>query len=121
MNKRIIQEAGECMRRGWFSLREPVSPQPSASDKLLSFYGEKVGLAARKEFPSGVLVAAPTFAAALAETHHHLACGTETLFEPAFSYAGVNMKADILRRNADSGFDLIEVKAGLAAAEYLED
>jgi hypothetical protein len=120
MNKSIIKDAGECLRRAWFGVREPVSKPPSAADELLSCYGKQVGIAARREFHNGVLIQAPSFAEALAETQRHLAYGTETLFEAAFLADGVAMKADVLQRNG-MNFRLIEVKSGLHAEDYYED
>ena len=45
-----------------------------------------------------------------------------TLFEAAFSYEGINIRADILTKNDDGTFDLVEVKSSTSfKPEHLPD
>lgn len=122
LNKGILKEAGTCLRLAWFRVRdrEKAEPKQSAADLLRKRWGLGVGELARRQFPDGILIDEPNFGAALAETQKALASGHGVLFEAAFAWDGMAMRADVLRRRED-GYDLIEVKAGVLAADYYED
>ena len=124
LNKRIIQDAGACLRLGFFRVRDrqPVSPEElSASDEIRILYGIKVGEKAREQFPGGHMIQAKTFARAIAETQATLKAGTKIVFEAAFSAGGIGIKIDVFRRHDDGTIDLIEVKSGTHPEEYYED
>ncbi len=123
LNKQLIQDATACIRLAFFRVRdrERGIEQPlSASDQLRLMYGDQVGQKAREEFPNGILVHANSFTTALAETDRLIRLGTKTLFEPAFTYDGIRIRADVLIRDGDE-FNLYEVKSGLSPDEYIED
>ncbi len=123
-NKRIIQEAGACMRLGFFRVRDrdgQSSDKLSAADEIRLLYGIKVGEKAREQFPGGKLVQAKTFSRALTETKATLQGGDKIIFEAAFAVDGIGIKVDVLRRHDKNTFDLIEVKSGTDPAKYYED
>lgn len=93
----------------------------SAADEIRLMCGNKVGQKAREQFPGGKLIQADNFAQALLATKTAFDSGEVILFEAAFAFEGVAMKADILRRRKDNDFDLIEVKSGTDPNNYLED
>ena len=80
--------------------------------------GRKIGEKAREQCPGGVLIEAENFDQALAATRRALQQGATTIFEGAFTFEGVGIKADVLRRSADSTLELFEVKAGTTPDDY---
>lgn len=124
LNKSIIQEAGACMRLGYLRARDRDGAEGagrSAAEELRLMYGRKVGERARGQFPGGILIEADDFAETVARTRAALDSGERILFEAAFSFRGVNMKADVLVRGDDGWHELYEVKSGLDPSAYLED
>ena len=124
LNKSIIQEAAACVRLAFLRVRDRNQKEKadvSASDEIRLMYGIKVGQKAREQFPGGKLIQADNFAGALAETRTALGSGEEIIFEAAFAFDGVAMKADILRRRKENEFDLFEVKSGTDPGNYFED
>src|SRR5690348_247313 len=100
LNKRIVHDAGQCMRLGFLRVRDRQSrhlDEPSAADQVVLMQGIRVGQKAREQFPDGVLIQAESFSDALAHTQMALINQADTLFEAAFAFEGVGMKADILR------------------------
>src|SRR5208283_6206698 len=100
LNKRIIQEAAQCLRLAYLRLRDrdSASGPASAADEIRLMYGNKVGQKAREQCPGGKLIEAVDFGDALIKTQAALTTGASTLFEAAFSVQGVGIKVDILRR-----------------------
>ena len=124
LNKSIIRDAADCMRLAYFRVRDRDAKQDSeqsAAEEIRLMYGIKVGQKAREQFLGGTLIKADSFPAAVAATKAALEAGEPILFEAAFSFQGINMRADVLRRAKDGKYDLIEVKSGTNADEYLED
>ncbi|HLX62335.1 MAG TPA: hypothetical protein VKX17_13745 [Planctomycetota bacterium] len=124
LNKRIIQDAGGCLRLGYLRVRDRQSePREvlSASEEVRILYGIKVGEKAREQFPGGQLIQAKTFAKAITETKVTLQAGAKFVFEAAFAASGIGIKVDVFCRNDDGTIDLIEVKSGTKPEEYYED
>src|SRR5208283_5825721 len=121
LNKRIIQEAAQCLRLAYLRLRDRDSAPGliSAADEIRLMYGNKVGQKAREQFPGGTLIEALDFGDAIKKTQAALTTGASTLFEAAFSVQGIGIKVDILRRLKT--YELIEVKSGTKPDEYFED
>ena len=96
----------------WFSqdLADTVDP----SQQALFDSGTEVGVLARQGFPGGLLIEAPynEHSSAVASTVNAL---EDTLipaiYEAAFSFKGIRIRVDILSRNGDGPFDLVEVKS----------
>lgn len=124
LNKSIIQEASNCLRLAYLRVRDrdaKSDEEMSAAEEIRLMYGVKVGQKAREQFPGGKLIQAESFAGMLSATTAALAAGDPILFEAAFAFEGIGMKADVLRRCKDGQFELIEVKSGTNPAEYFED
>ncbi len=99
---------------------------PACADapKAVVEAGIAVGMSARCLYPDGVGVATdpPHQAAAVAQTRALMADpGVSAIFEAAISAGGVEIRADILARDAD-GWRLIEAKSGASVKDhYLDD
>lgn len=74
-------------------------------------HGITVGEAARNQFPEGILVDELSTNRAIEKTNELIAQGVEVLFEPAFQFENVLIRADVLKKNKDGSWDIIEVKA----------
>lgn len=87
------------------------SPSTSLERKTLNA-GKKVGQAARKAFPNGVLIKALNTTQALHETQQAIDAGALRLYEAAFSYDDVLIRVDLLsRETVEAPWDFYEVKA----------
>ena len=101
-------------------------PTPvSESQQAIFDAGTAVGESARKRFPGGTLVAEPYYEHAKAvETTGALlaACPVPPLYEAAFTFEGIRIRADILVQGHDGGFDLVEVKSSTGVKpEHIPD
>lgn len=97
----------ECYRR---DLADPVDD----SRQAIFDAGTAVGVLATERFPEGRLVAEQYFEHSQAvRTTERLLRNTSLpyLYEPAFTFRGVRTRVDILQRNSEGKFDLIEVKS----------
>ena len=73
-----------------------------------------MGEVARERFSGGILIQEPYYEhlQAVKTTGHLLAQNSgRPLYEAAFIFEGINCRIDILLRNGDNAFDLIEVKS----------
>ena len=116
----------QCLKRLYLEtfnrdLADPISPQQQA----LFDSGTAVGELARERFSPGLLIDEQYFehGKAMQHTDQSLEDDTiKTLFEAAFSFEGINIRADILHRNDDGSLDLIEVKSSTSfKKEHLPD
>ena len=87
--------------------------------------GTAVGELARQRFPGGSLVSEPFYEHARAvETTGTLLAASPVLplYEAAFTFEGIRIRADILVQGNDGGFDLVEVKSSTGAKpEHVPD
>ena len=103
----------ECYSR---ELGEP----PDVSQRAVMDAGIAVGRLARQRFPAGRLIKEDYYqhAAAMTATREAIADGSAAaIYEAAFTFDDVRIRADVLSRNADSTFDLIEVKSSVGVKE----
>jgi hypothetical protein len=105
----------QCHKRLYLELYTPElagEDDPATLARLRT--GTAVGELARQRFPGGELIAH--------DHQHHVEGGAQTrallddpnvpaLYEPAFSYDDIAVRADILVRQRPNEFDLIEVKS----------
>ena len=85
-----------------------------ASRQALFDSGTAVGELARQRFPGGHLVNEPYFEheRAVVSTREVLADPSiPSLYEAAFTHEGIRIRADVLLRTDEDGFDLLEVKS----------
>lgn len=114
----------QCHKALWLQTHRPELKDEVGEDRQAIFdAGHNVGGLAQQLFPDGVEV--PFDGASLSEqiemTKKLVASGTSTIFEAAFSYDNVFIKADILHRTSN-GWHLGEVKASTDAKEhYIND
>lgn len=104
----------QCARLLWWVTHERDAPElvPDATLQARFDAGSQIGALARERFAKGVLIDAPYTEPArrVQQTRAALDAGAATLFEGAFTHAGVFVAADILTQDA-SGWTLIEVKS----------
>ncbi len=116
----------QCLKRLHLEVFSPAlaDPRGDSLQARLSL-GTHIGELARRRFPGGVLVdyragghrsAAAQTAAAIADP------GVPAIYEAAFTYQDIRFRSDVLARNDDGSFDLVEVKSAASAKDdYLPD
>lgn len=103
-----------CSRCLYLKVYRPDLADPVTEEAQARFdVGNRVGALARKRYPEGVLVDDDHLhhKQAIEHTKALLADGASPIFEAAFAHDGVKVRADILSRNADGRFELLEVKS----------
>jgi hypothetical protein len=103
----------QCERRLWLGWHDPERPAPSAPGSIFAV-GHEVGLLAHQLFPGGVLVGGgpAEFHQAVAETRALLSEGSvAAIFEAAFAFDNVWVRADVLERRSEGRWALHEVKS----------
>ncbi len=105
----------QCLKRLYLECyNRELADAVDASTQARFDAGNAVGELARKRFPGGRLVTESHLehAAAVATTRKLLEAGpARPLYEAAFDFAGIRIRADILLPSGGGGFDLIEVKS----------
>ena len=93
--------------------RDLADPVDSAQQALFDT-GTGVGELARERFPGGLLINEPYDQHALAEKSTLKAISdalVPAIYEAAFTFEGIRVRVDVLSRNDDNTFDLVEVKS----------
>jgi Domain of unknown function(DUF2779) len=121
----------QCHKRLYLEVHQPsLATKPEAATQAMFDMGTEVGELARSRFPGGVLVTAGSrkTEAALDQTAELIRDLTvPAIFEAAFLYGGVLIRADVLERvqaaeGQPSGWRLIEVKSSTKVKDvHLED
>lgn len=104
----------QCPKRLWLEAhRRDLQPPTSPAQERVFTAGHEVGRLARERFPGGILIEEDPlrWRDAVVATKKALDSGTQVLFEPCFFYADTISRADIMVRNEEGSFDLIEVKS----------
>ena len=107
----------------WFSkdLADPVDP----SQQALFDSDTEVGALARQRFPNGLLIEDPynEHSRAMTSTSKALEdTSIPAIYEAAFLFEGIRIRVDILSRNGDGSFDLVEVKSSTSVKpEHIPD
>lgn len=113
-----------CQKRLWLEAHRPEAAAPrSAFAAFLLAQGNEIGQLARQRYPDGVRVPwSHDPDAMVAATRATLQGGAQTVFEAAFRADGALVLIDVLRRNPDNTYRLIEVKSGTKVKdEHLHD
>ena len=112
----------QCHKRLWYEVHQPdQSDLINQTQQRIIDQGNEVGHHARERFPYGQLIEA-SGAQALQFTQDVIAAGVDCLFEAAFAFDGIFVRCDILQRNRDNTWDLIEVKSSTSVKdEHLWD
>jgi hypothetical protein len=106
-----------------FKTRPDLLEEVSESQEAVFSQGTEVGIAARGLFPDGqeIPYEGQSLDDQLKQTRLEIDRGASVLYEPAFTYDQIFIKADILRKTR-KGWDLYEVKAGTKIENvYLDD
>lgn len=104
----------KCLKRIWlYNFRNNLKKETSTFQESLMTQGNKVGELARQLYPEGVLIDEDykNLDTALEHTQAEIQNGVKAIFEAAFLFENVAVRVDILARNSDGTFDLIEVKS----------
>ena len=114
----------QCHKGLWLHKYQPglKDEMPPEQESMFDFAVE-VGVYARELFPGGVPVPYSDLSHSqqLTLTQNAITDGASTIYEGAFSYNDVFIKADILHREPD-GWELYEVKSAASQKEhYLDD
>jgi predicted RecB family nuclease len=114
LSKTRFQGGLQCLKRVWLEHhRRDLASPPDAATQARFSTGHRVGQLARSRWPGGVLVteSAARHEAAAARTRALLADpGVPAIYEAAFTFGRVRIRADILVRR-ENGFELVEVKS----------
>ena len=115
LSKSRFQHGLQCLKRLYLeSYRRDLADTVSAGQQAIFDSGTAVGELARQRFPRGILVD---------ESHldHQRAVETtralvddssvSSIYEAGFTFEGIRTRIDVLERNEDGTFDLIEVKS----------
>ncbi|MDO8804682.1 MAG: DUF2779 domain-containing protein [Elusimicrobiota bacterium] len=115
----------QCLKRLWlYNYRRDLKPPVSPVQQQVFDQGHAIGALAREYFTGGVLVDADFkhIPAALKHTAELVAGEAKVIFEGAFISSNVLVRCDILKRNSDGSWDLIEAKGSTAVKdEHLQD
>lgn len=98
--------------------------EPSPFQQSIMIQGTEVGKLARCLFPDGVLIDEDykNLSGAIEHTNAALKANSPAIFEATFIFENVLIRVDILKRNDDGSFDLIEVKSSTSVKkEHLPD
>jgi len=111
----------QCPKRLFLECYSPeLSDPPDVSQQAVMDAGIAVGRLARQRFPGGRLIGDGyhQFRAAARATREAIADPSVfAIYEGAFSFDGIAIRADILSRNSDGSFDLVEVKSSTSVKE----
>jgi hypothetical protein len=114
----------QCLRRLWLSAHDPGPREEPAPFSTLDI-GTRVGLKAHLLFPGGVLVDEEHWRHAEAVVRTAALMIDErvpAIFEAAFDYEGIRIRADVLERLADGAWGLREVKSSSGVKDcYIDD
>lgn len=98
--------------------------EPSPFQLSIMVQGTEVGKLARDLFPNGILIDEDykNLSGALDHTDAALKSNSAYIFEGAFVFKNILIRADIFKRNDDGTYDLIEVKSSTSVKkEHLTD
>ena len=101
----------QCLRLMFKTVMMPEDiPKPDLATQFIFQQGNEVGELARQEFPGGTRIQMFPWNTILKRTNNALNMGFENIYEGAFLHDEVVVLTDILHRNDNGSFNLIEVK-----------
>ena len=110
----------QCLKRLWlYNFRRELLPPVAPAQQLMFDEGHAIGALAREYFPGGALVEEDFrhLPQALKRTAELAAGEAKVIYEGAFIFANVLVRCDILKRNGDGSWDLVEAKGSTAVKE----
>ncbi len=118
LSKSKIMAYRQCPKRLWLQTFRPELATESPLARLAMQSGNRIGEAARRLYPDGILIDTNDLRAALEQTRAALADHPEKpLFEATFEHDGVLIRADVLVPGRN-GAQLIEVKGSSSVKDY---
>jgi len=123
LSKSLYLTGLQCHKALWLHKYKPeLKDEVSPEQKSMFDFGAEVGRYAQELFPGGILVPYGDLSHSqqLAMTQSAISNGASTIYEGAFSYNDVFIKADILRLGPD-GWELYEVKSSANLKEQYPD
>ncbi|MCK5358924.1 MAG: DUF2779 domain-containing protein [Elusimicrobiales bacterium] len=110
----------QCLKRIWlYNYRKDLIPPIPQGQQMRFNEGHLVGDLARNYYKGGKLIEADykQLRQAIEETAHLVKAGTKIIYEGCFVFDDVLIRADILKKNRDKSWDLIEVKSTTSVKE----
>ena len=106
----------QCLKRLWLQTNQPKLAIYDEATKARFEMGTQIGELARRVFPNGAFINEKPWEHDKAEsrTSRAIKGGINVIFEGAFTFEGIRIRADILERVAQNDWHLIE---GLLAAQ----
>ena len=105
----------QCLKRLYLQVHRPdLAAEPDEGAIAIMEQGKLVGIEAQKAFPGGVLVNAnhKELGKAIAITRELVAnLRVPAIFEATFETENVLVRVDVLEREADNSFRILEVKS----------
>jgi len=123
LSKTLYMRGLQCPKSLWLNRRQPEVRTVPTPDLIARWEaGTEVGVYAQQLFPGGVEVPfdGQTKVQQLGQTRDLLAKGAKTIYEATFSFGGVFVRADILRKARD-GWELYEVKSASEVKSHFPD
>lgn len=115
----------QCLKRLWlYNYRRDLMPPVTPEQQQIFDQGHAVGALAREYFPGGELVEADYkhIPQAIKRTAELVEGAAGVIYEGAFVFGNVLVRCDILKRNADGSWDLVEAKGSTEVKdEHLPD
>lgn len=114
LSKSQYLKGRQCLKRVWlYNYRRELMEEPSVFLQSLFQDGTEVGVLARDYFPGGELIdeGYKDPQGALKHTRSGVERGVEILYEAAFLFEDILIRVDIMRKNQDGSWELIEVKS----------
>ena len=111
----------QCLKRLYLETyhRELADPQDAATQAILES-GTGVGELARQRFPGGTLIDEPYYAHTEAVAATARALRNEAIphvYEASFAFEGIRTRVDVLSRNGDGDWDMVEVKSSASVKD----
>jgi len=115
----------QCEKRLWLEINDPdkATPMTEGEERILE-QGTEVGILAREQFPGGILIGFDRFNIknGVTKTKNAISEGASIIFEATFLYDNTYAITDIIERNNDGSWDIIEVKSATSIKdEYIPD
>ncbi|HWP93435.1 MAG TPA: DUF2779 domain-containing protein [Thermodesulfobacteriota bacterium] len=115
----------QCEKRLWLEVNDPdKAPEITESQQRLFDQGIEVGIHAQRYFGEGYLIDKDRLRIyeCIEETRKAITRGESIIFEATFVHDNTVVMADIIKKNEDDSWDIIEVKSATRIKdEYIPD
>jgi hypothetical protein len=108
----------QCPRRLWLHIHHSELEKVDGGITARFATGHQVGEVARVLEPDGVLIASENVDQALRDTAERQEGGTRVLFEATYAADGVAVRADVMHRESQDRWRMVEVKSATSVKPY---